>query len=121
MKKKTVLICDDDPGILEVLDLMIGRHYKTIAEPDSSKVLQLILTHSPDLLLVDLWMPVLPGDQLTRLIRKEEAGKKIKIVAISANTDGSAVALSAGADSFIPKPFEMHELMNELSRLIDEA
>ena len=117
MKKKTVLICDDDPTIPEVLDLIFSRHYNTIAEPDSSKVLQLIRTHSPDLLLVDLWMPVLSGDELTRLVREDEAGKDIKIIAMSASPDGSQVSLDAGADSFIAKPFEMRELMEEVSRL----
>jgi DNA-binding response OmpR family regulator len=116
--RKTLLICDDDPDILGVLNLLFKPHFNTIGEPDSKKVLELARVHQPDLILVDLWMPYLSGDQLIRLLREDENCKHIRIVAISASPTGKRVALSAGANSFIPKPFEIDFLIAEVRSLI---
>lgn len=115
--RKTLLICDDDPDILGVLELLLEPHFVTIAEADSQKVLDLARSLRPDLILVDLWMPFLSGDQLIRLLRNDEELKQIRIVAISASPTGKRIALSAGADSFITKPFEMDFLIAEVKSL----
>lgn len=121
MQKKTLLICDDDPAILEVLELVFKPHFNTIAELDSLKVLDLAHEHRPDVVLVDLWMPFLSGDQLIRLLRRDEVGKNIRIIAISASPTGRKVSLAAGADSFLAKPFDMDELISEVRALADTS
>jgi CheY-like chemotaxis protein len=121
MQQKTLLICDDDPSILEVLELAFKPHFHTIVEADSLKVMELIRANRPDVILLDLWMPFLSGDQLIRLLRRDEILKDLRIVAISASPTGKKVALAAGADSFIAKPFEMDHLLCEINSLASET
>jgi len=121
MHKKTLLICDDDPDILDVLGLAFEPYFHTICEADSLKVMDLVQLHKPTVVLVDLWMPFLSGDQLIRMLRRDPVGKELRVVAISASTTGRKVALSAGADSFVAKPFDMGDLLNEVKSLANEA
>lgn len=119
MHKKTLLICDDDPSILEVLELMFKPHFLTICEADSLRIMELARKHKPDIMLVDLWMPFLSGDQLIRQLKRDAQFKELPIIAISASPTGRKVALAAGADSFIAKPFEMDQLLSEVNTLTD--
>ncbi len=121
MHKKTLLICDDDPDILDVLELAFKTHFHTICEADSLKVMDLLRSNRPDVVLVDLWMPFLSGDQLIRLIRRDEELKELRVIAISASQTGKKVALGAGADSFIAKPFDLDELLMEIKALSGET
>jgi DNA-binding response OmpR family regulator len=117
MHKKTLLICDDDPDILDVLELAFKTHFHTICEADSLKVMDLLRSNKPDIVLLDLWMPFLSGDQLIRAIRRDEDLKELRVIAISASQTGKKVALGAGADSFIAKPFDLDELLMEIRSL----
>jgi len=121
MHKKTLLICDDDPYILDVLGLAFDPHFHIICEADSLKVMDLVQLHKPSVILVDLWMPFLSGDQLIRMLRRDPLTKELGVVAISASTTGRKVALAAGADSFVAKPFDMEDLLNEVKSLAKEA
>ncbi|MET0465539.1 MAG: response regulator [Chitinophagaceae bacterium] len=117
MNKKKLLICDDDTDILEVLAMVFQPYFDVIAEPDSAMVMDLVRTHQPALIMVDLWMPVLSGDQLIRLLRLGAPGKNARIIAISASPTGQKISLDAGADLFIPKPFDIHSLIAEVCAL----
>ncbi|MBO9659125.1 MAG: response regulator [Chitinophagaceae bacterium] len=118
MFDKKILICDDDPGILEVLELVLQSHYTVIAEADSIRVMDLIRSHNPDLLLVDLWMPYLSGDQLMNLIRRNPDTADLPILAISASQDGREIALNAGANAFLAKPVELEDLLKAVKTLL---
>ncbi|MET0461761.1 MAG: response regulator [Chitinophagaceae bacterium] len=119
MQEKTVLICDDDPAILDVLQRLFQPHCHVIAEPDSQRVIEWVEKHKPDVLLVDLWMPYLSGDQMIRLLKKNKAAAKLRIVAISANPNGERVALGAGADHFFAKPFDVNELLASVTTMME--
>lgn len=118
---KTLLICDDDPDILDVLGLVFKPHFNTICEADSVKVMDLVRTHQPAVVVLDLWMPYLSGDQLIRLLKSDDRTKELRIVAISASPTGRKVALTAGADSFIAKPFDMDQLLKEVRSLANAS
>jgi CheY-like chemotaxis protein len=118
MTNKTLLICDDDQDILDALSLVFEPYCTIIAEVDSSRVMDLVRTHRPAVIMLDLWMPLLSGDQLIRLLRLGPPGNQARIVAISASTTGKQVALGAGADIFIPKPFDLDQLIGTVCALM---
>jgi len=118
-EQKTVLICDDDPAILDVIDRLFKPHFNTIAEPSSRQVVELVEKHRPDVLVVDLWMPYVSGDEMIKLLRKNKKAKNTRIIAISANPNGERVALGAGADGFLAKPFDIDELLAVVRSMID--
>jgi len=117
MNKKTILVCDDDESILDVLGLILGgAGFIVIPEKNSLNVSSLIELKKPDLVLLDLWMPALNGDQVVKLLRSNPSTKELPVIVISASTNGEEIASAAGASGFIAKPFQINELINQINR-----
>ena len=113
------MICDDDSAILDVLELMLlmDGHY-VVTEINSSKLIDEINHAEPDLLLMDLWMPLLSGDQLLRIIRSTKKIEHLPVIILSASLDGSQVAGKAGANGFIAKPFDMDDISMKIHNML---
>ncbi|WP_238381738.1 response regulator [Mucilaginibacter pedocola] len=119
MYNKTILICDDDEGILDMLELILEETgYRIIPVKNSLLIYEEIEKQSPDLILLDLWMPVLSGDQVLRTLRKNPETNNIPVIVISASREGQRIANEAGADDFIAKPFDLDQLVNRVQKLI---
>ena len=113
------MICDDDPGILEVLEMMLEiEGYTVFTESNSTNLIKEITTILPDLLLMDLWMPVLSGDQLLRTIRSSKELENLPVIILSASVDGNDIATNAGADAFIAKPFDMDDITLKIQEIL---
>lgn len=122
MSEKKVLICDDDLGILEVMQMMLEMEGFTIfTESNSTNLINDIRIFQPDLLLMDLWMPVLSGDQLLKTIRSTKDIEALPVIILSASVDGNEIAYMAGADNFISKPFELDYLANTVKEVLTES
>ncbi|WP_294198566.1 MULTISPECIES: PleD family two-component system response regulator [Chryseobacterium] len=119
MKNKLILVCDDEEGILDVVEMMLDAEGFTVkTELESAHVFDRIKEHNPDLLIVDLWMPVMSGDELIRKIRGNEEMKSLPIMVMSASRDGEGIAFGAGADTFISKPFDINAFVSKVNELI---
>lgn len=117
---KTILICDDDEGILDMLGFVLEENgFRVVQEQNSLKLYNLIDEEKPDLLLLDLWMPVLPGDQILRYLKKMPQTRHIPVVLFSASTEGERIAHDAGADAYISKPFDIYKLVDKLTDLLN--
>ncbi len=115
MRSKKIFICDDDSTIVDMLQMLLEMSgYDTIIEVNSINALEVIKTSRPDVILLDIWMPLLSGDELIKIIRQEQELKDIFIISISASKDGKDVALQAGANCFIAKPFDINELLEAI-------
>lgn len=113
MKRKKVFICDDDKGISEMLEMIFEFiDADTIVETNSLNAYERLRQYKPDVLIVDLWMPVISGDLLIQKIRKDRDLSNIFILCMSASRDGKTIALNAGADMFLPKPFDMDDILS---------
>jgi DNA-binding response OmpR family regulator len=122
MNAKKILVCDDDQGILDLLELLLEDNgYVVIRELNSLNVDQLIQTENPDLVLLDLWMPVLSGDQVLQNIRHNPKSINLPVMIISASRDGKDIARKAGADDYLPKPFDIDLLLNKVEHLLKQA
>lgn len=117
---KTILICDDDEGILDMLEFVLeDEGFTIVPEKNSLNIYNSIQNSNPDLVVLDLWMPVLSGDQVLKTLRNNPETKSLPVIVISASRDGEKIAHEAGADDFIPKPFDMAVLVNKIQGLID--
>lgn len=111
-KNKKILICDDDEGILDMLEMIFeDTPYDIIPEQNSLNIKNIVEKHSPDLILLDLWMPVLSGDQVLKALRMDPLTAHIPVIIISASREGKQIAEGAGASGFIAKPFDFDEIM----------
>ncbi|QXV63641.1 response regulator [Mucilaginibacter sp. 21P] len=117
MIKKKILVCDDDQDILDLVDLVLSDDYQVKTEIDSTRLMRNADAFRPDLILLDMWMPKITGDQLTRYIKNQPVTKEIPVIIFSASKDGESKAMDAGANAFIAKPFDLDELNELIGRL----
>jgi len=116
------MICDDDEGILDLLELILtDEGYQTVPELNSLNIASKVQKEQPDLLVLDLWMPVLSGDQVLRTLRNNAKTSNLPVLVISASTDGKAIAMNAGASDFIAKPFDLDLLVGRVKNLLKAA
>ncbi|WP_341831935.1 response regulator [Sphingobacterium thalpophilum] len=115
MESKKIMICDDDQGIVEMLYLFLDLEgYQVLCETNSTNLTKQLIAYQPDLLLFDLWVPVLSGDQLIKIIRNTPEIKNIPILVLSASVDGRDVAEGLGSNGFIAKPFDLNEITSSI-------
>jgi CheY-like chemotaxis protein len=118
---KKILVCDDDQDILDLVTLVLEDTFQVTAEIDSTQLMQRAAVLKPDLILLDMWMPHLRGDQLTTALKKQPGSSSIPVVIFSASKDGREEAFSAGADAFLAKPFDIDELSNIAERYTKQS
>ncbi len=111
MHRKVILIADDDQDILDILTLSLinnGYHVRTAFNGEGLENLEHDL---PDLLLLDVWMSGRNGKDVCMRLKQQEATKNLPIILISANHDLDQIALEAGADGYVYKPFNIKNLL----------
>ncbi|WP_412465955.1 response regulator [Pedobacter sp. KLB.chiD] len=120
MDKKKIMICDDDEGIIDVLEMILDEvGHTVISVNDSLKVQAAIDKEQPDLLILDLWMPRLSGQEVLKHLRKNSEHHQLKVIVISASRDGEQVATDAGANQFIAKPFDLNNILDSVNALLN--
>ncbi|WDF70789.1 response regulator [Sphingobacterium oryzagri] len=122
MKNKTILIFDDDVNILEVCTIiLVDAGYEVKISETSHDIIEKVTETRPDAILMDNWIPEIGGIEATRLLKQHDEYKKIPVVYISANNDIHLLADKAGADAYLPKPFDIVDLENTVARVLAEA
>jgi CheY-like chemotaxis protein len=116
----TVLVVDDEPQVVWVLQFSLeAEGYQTFAARDGLQALQEISEHHPKLMVLDIMMPNMDGwtvlEEMTKLPR-EERPRVVMVSALSGPRDRSKAA-ELGADAFVPKPFNVDDLIGVLHRL----
>lgn len=104
--KKSILICDDEEDILEVLSIILASEYEVHVRTIVDDVINEVLQVKPDLILMDHWIPKIGGKKATQLLKSDERTKDIKILFFSANNEIKDIAEDSGADGYISKPFQ---------------
>src|ERR1051325_10581196 len=103
-----ILIADDEPNIVVALDYLLRRNgYEVFVARNGEEALQLVESCRPDLLLLDIMMPVRSGYEVCRRVRERAEWGHIKVVMLSAKGRDEEVAkgLGLGADLYVTKPF----------------
>ena len=116
-----VLIAEDNPANLELLReiLELGR-YQIVEARDGREALARIVEADPDLVLLDINMPVLDGYAVVRCIRQDPRYSRLPVVALSGDVmeDDRKEMLAAGFDICLPKPINFSVLLAEVRRLM---
>jgi PAS domain S-box-containing protein len=114
--KAKIMIVDDVPGNIELVEGFLEQYpVQCIAARSGHEALSLLDKIKPDLILMDLKMPVLDGFETTKLIRQKDAFKTLPIVACTANVLGMS-EVGAPFDGLIIKPFRKSVLISELEK-----
>ena len=117
---RKVLIVDDEPNIVTALEFLLRRSgYDVRLATDGGQALQEVDAYRPDLVLLDVMMPVKSGYEVCQKMRERTDLAQVKIVMLSAKGSEAEVnkGLSLGADLYITKPFSTQELVATIDRL----
>jgi len=117
-----IMVVDDDKdatGLFE--EVLKAGGYEAILLNESSQALQIAKGVKPDLFILDLMMPEPDGFKLCRMLRKEPEFRNTPIIIVTAlnDTDSRIVAIGAGANDYLTKPFRLDELYASIKEHID--
>ncbi len=120
MKNKKILIVDDDPDIVEILTYNLRKEgYQVMQAANGQEAFEVAKTFSPDLILLDIMMPMLDGVEACRRIREHLVLGQSFIVFLTARTEeySEVAAFGAGADDYITKPIKPRALLSRIHAL----
>ena len=120
---KKILIAEDEPSIVVALEYLLQRRgYDVHIARNGDEALKQIEAHVPDLVLLDVMMPLRSGYDVCKQVRERPDWRHIKIVMLSAKGRDAEVnkGLAAGADLYVTKPFSTREMIENINRLLDK-
>jgi len=118
---KKILIVDDEPNIVTALEFLLQRSgYEVLIARNGDEALKALESARPDLVLLDIMMPVKSGYEICKRIRERPDWAHIKVVMLSAKGRDAEVnkGMAMGADLYVTKPFSTRELMEKIRRLL---
>ncbi len=120
MNQLKILTLDDDPDILDVLELTLSEDYIVFQGKNGEEGLRLAKAHSPDLIITDYKMPVMDGRQFCRFIKKDILLQHTPIIMLTGKGEvrDKVGGLEAGADDYLVKPFEPNELLARIRMIL---
>jgi DNA-binding response OmpR family regulator len=118
--KKTILVLDDDPSVRHMLQVLLEQNgYAVIAAGDVRSALAQCKVLLPDLMVVDLMLPVEDGEMFLREFRHRWRHAEVPVVLLSASTARNEIARRLKVEATLPKPFsaeDLRELVKTLTR-----
>jgi DNA-binding NtrC family response regulator len=110
-KAKRIIIFDDDEDILSICSYILEEQgWEVHTFTDCNDIVEKVVAISPDVILMDNWIPDAGGIIATQTLKKDESLKHIPVVYFSANSDIQLLADHAGAETFLAKPFDLEDL-----------
>jgi len=119
-KPKSILVVDDEPGIVDVLIAVLSdAGYRASGAAHGQEALSKLQLSVPDLMLLDLEMPVLDGGDTLRALRTDARLASVGVVMMSGIPESMVRRRCRGFEAFLRKPFSLDELLETLSALAD--
>jgi DNA-binding response OmpR family regulator len=118
---KKILIADDEANIVTALEFLLQRNgYEVLIARTGDAALQMVEAHRPDLVLLDVMMPVKSGYEVCQRMRERADWRDIRIIMLTAKGRDVEMSkgLSIGADLYITKPFSTQELVAKINGLL---
>jgi CheY-like chemotaxis protein len=121
MDKKTILVVDDTDWNRDLLVQLLEEEYTVLQAVDGEQGVKMTQEEKPDLILMDLGMPVMDGWEATRRIKANDALKQIPIIAVTSHAMvGDEIdARKAGCDDYLPKPIDEDLLMQKIKKFLE--
>jgi two-component system response regulator MprA len=117
-----VLVADDDRAIRESLVRALELEgYSVVSAPDGAAALTVVRDEQPDAIVLDVMMPSVDGLTVCRVLRSERNRTPILMLTARTETPDRVAGLDAGADDYLPKPFDLDELLARLRALLRRA
>lgn len=121
MGKRKILIIEDDRDIVEMLDYNLKEEgYETVSAFNGEQGIELAQKERPDLIILDIMLPIMDGFEVCRTIRNNDGMAHIPIIILSAKSreTDKVVGLELGADDYVTKPFSPRELIARMRAIL---
>lgn len=117
--RNRILVVDDEEGFRDgMADLLNMEGYEVSVARDAVEAVSLLPDFRPDVILLDLRMPLLDGEAFLRGIRGLPASREVPVVLISAKEELRQIAARYGAAGYLSKPFEASQLLSLIERVL---
>ena len=120
MTGKKVLIAEDEPSIALSLEFLLhGAGYEVTIAQDGDEALRMAAQVKPDLIVLDIMLPIMNGFEVCRRVRKngDLGGVKILVLTARGRRSEAEKTLALGADAYMTKPFATRELVKRIDEL----
>ncbi len=121
-KRLNILVVDDDPVHLKLVETNLEDHgFVVVTSSEAATGLQIAMKDSPDLIILDVMMPIINGYNFCRLLKSEEKQKNIPIIMLTSRDEEEdiEIGMEMGADAYLTKPLNMESLMSTIRTLIN--
>ena len=120
--QKKILIVDDEPDILEFLQIIFEEAGFLVVTTEKGDYLEKLKNGPlPDLVLLDMLLSGKDGREIVEQLKSQQRTKHIPVIMFSAHPSAEKTALTAGADDFVEKPFDIETLLGKVQHLISPS
>jgi DNA-binding response OmpR family regulator len=120
--KTKILVVDDEPNIVQTLqDRLEMNEYQVITAGNGREGLEKVEQEKPDVILLDVIMPIMDGHEMLEMLRKQPGGRDVSVIMLTARsqTQDIARANACGIDDYIVKPFDLSELLEKIESVVE--
>ncbi len=123
LTKRKILIVEDNLHNRRIFSSILNHYgYQVLEAVNGAEAIEMAQTHKPDLILMDLQLPVMDGWEATRKIKEIESLRHIPIIALTAHAmlEDQNKALKSGCDGYLAKPISPKKVAEEVHRFLDQ-
>jgi DNA-binding response OmpR family regulator len=116
-----VLIVEDNRDLNTFITTSLSEDFTVLTAFNGKEGLEAAISNIPDLIVTDIMMPEMDGNEMTKLLKKDDRTRHIPVIMLTAKADRSSTleGLECGADDYISKPFNMDELLMKIRNIIE--
>lgn len=118
MKRPRILVCDDEEGIRESLELILGKGYRLTFAVDGEEAIAKAGAQAFDLALVDIKMPRVNGLEVLKWLRQHRPAMPVLMLTAYQSVEMAQEAIALGAVDYLAKPFEQAALLESIQRAL---
>src|SRR3989338_1522988 len=120
MARRRILVADDEEGIRESLNLILGGEHELIFASDGVETLERLRGNTFDLALLDIKMPKLDGLEVLRRLQRTPTATPILVLTAYQSVELAKEALKLGSVNYLPKPFEREQILSAANEILDQ-
>jgi two-component system, cell cycle response regulator DivK len=120
MSKRILAVEDQEDNMQILRDLLTSSGYEMVEAENGEEALAAVAKHRPDLILMDIQIPIIDGYEVTRRIKADPALQSIPIIAVTSHAMdfGEKKARAAGCDNFVAKPYSPRQLLAKIRQYL---
>jgi DNA-binding response OmpR family regulator len=119
---KKVLVIDDDPVLVKMLETRLKANgFEVFVYQDAPKGFEKALEQKPDIIILDVMMPIINGYNFCRLLKTQHEHKHIPVILLTSRSseDDKKIGEDVGANAYLTKPCDVDDLLNKMNELLN--